>query len=93
MCDGAGQVVGTDVFGDDLTEPFVPVVTRRRSRCWDVEVAGPQDFQGWLLPSDACFDYGINVDGHEVRVAALAAIGEELVEGIGRQCLNFGFRR
>lgn len=78
--DRAGEVVGADVFGDDLAEPFIPVVPCRWGRCWGVEVAGPQHFQWWLLPPDPSVDDRIDIDRDEVPVGAFAAVGEEPVE-------------
>ena len=78
--DRAGAIVGADVFGDDLAEPFIPVMPRRRSGCWGVEVAGPQHFQWWLLPPDPGVDDGIDIDRDEVPVDVFASIGEEAIE-------------
>lgn len=49
-------------------------------RGWGVEVAGPQHFQWWLLPSDPGVDDGIDIDGNEVLVGVFASVGEEPVE-------------
>ncbi|PCC28192.1 hypothetical protein CIK76_13105 [Glutamicibacter sp. BW80] len=61
-----GQVPGPGVFGDDLTEPFVPVMPFAALR-HGVQVAGPQHLQWWFLPPDSGGEHRVvlDVDGKQ----------------------------
>lgn len=91
--DRAGEVVGAHVFGNDLAEPFIPVMPRRRSGSWSVEVAGPQHFQWWLLPPNASVDDGIDIDRDEVPVGASAAVGEQPIKVVDGKGIDLVLRR
>lgn len=73
--DHRGQVMGGDVFGDELAKPVVAVV-RQASGGRVVEVLGPQLAQGRFLVSASGASDGVEVRCEEVLGGQTASVGE-----------------